>query len=677
MTRFSDKEERDIDIRLLGPIECLRNGTAVALPGTSARAVLALLALRRRTVVLTDELVDGLWGQKIPADPTAALYVTVCRLRRALGADRGRLRRVSHGYRLDLDDDHVDVGRVESLLARGLEHLERDEPIEAEALLAGALNEWRHDAPLAELADLPFATTEASRLQQLRYDVIKAANDSSLRSGHPAEVVHRTEGFLGLDPWREDLVLQLMSALNATGRKADAFRVYARLASNLRAELGIEPSPEVQSLRNTLLGNSNHQADPMPLPAWFQASLEDLGAMEADPALRCRMMLALGEAEHHAGLEGWQGTLIRAGEIARAANDANTVARCALGGALGWTATPGRPDERRIQLMSYALEGDIDEELRVSLLGAYADELAFTADLTRRMQLTDTAVALARSAAKPVLLLRALNQRFNAIWAPETLETRRRDAAEACQLAEAAGDRRAAAVSAGYAMAAAMEAGDIAEVDDNLARFTGLAEELDLPVFRWGVLVHAGWRSAAASDLDRAEHLAEQARQYGAAHGRPEAELVYMAQRSALRWQQRRLGEEVEALAALASSLPAVPAFQAMHALALLRSGEEEQAHQLLEGAAIEKLPHDQMYLAGLMHWSEIASATGEVEIARGLYGLLVPYEDRFIFTGSAFYGPVASALALLARTCGDDPAADNHLREARRPLDGSQRLCR
>lgn len=659
-------EVEALDVRLLGPVECSVNGTPVQLQGTTARAVLAMLALHRRAVVLTDELIEGIWGNRLPADPTAALYVTVHRLRRSLNAHKDKLRRVPHGYLLDLADDELDVGRVESALAEA-DALERHEPQRAESLLASALREWRHDSPLAELADLPFVAIEASRLQQLRYQVVKMANESSLAGGHPAEVIERTERILALDPWREDLVGQLMNAFNRVGRQADALRAFAELASRLRAELATDPSPELQSIRNQIVAaaESTHHAAPESLPRWFQAALEDLGASEADPALRCRMMLALGEAEHHAGLKGWQQTLIQAGEMALSAKDANMVARCALGGAMGWTTTPGQPDRRRIRLMSYALESEIDVELRVSLLGAYADELAFTTELGKRMELTDSAVALARSSAMPALLLRALNQRFNAVWAPETLQSREHDAAEACQLAAATGDRRAGVIAAGYAMAAAMEAADIAQVDLHLDRFTDLAEQLDLPVFRWGTLVHRGWRSVIAGDLRRGEQLAEEARDYGVKHGRPEAELIYSTQLAALRWHQRRLGEEVDLLAALASELPTVPAFWALHALALLQAGEEDEARQALVGAwekgSIETLPHDQMYLAGLMSWSEIASTTVEPRIARGLYGLYSPYADRFIFTGTAVYGPVAFSLASLARTYGDQDAASRH----------------
>jgi hypothetical protein len=349
-------------------------------------------------------------------------------------------------------------------------------------------------------------------------------------------------------------------------------------------------------------------------------------------------MLALGQAEHHAGLPNWQETLVLAGEMARALGDTNLAARCILGGALGWSVAPGQPDRRRLELMTFALEEgqDLDDDLRVRLMGAYADELAFTADLAERIRLSDQAMALARSSGRPTLLLNALNHRFNAIWAPETLESRRHDATLACRLAEAGGNQQPRAISAGFAMAAALEAADLDETDHQLKVFTSLAED---------------------------------ARRFGIEHGRPEAEMIHLMQRAAIRWLQGRLGEEVTNVARLVDAFPTVPALRALSALALLRSGRRHDAERLLMEAStsgsIEALPHDQAYLAAVMQWAEIAAATREVGVAGDLYELLVPYSQRFCFTGAAVYGPVSHALGVLAWTAGDIAAAKMHLRGA------------
>ena len=61
--------------------------------------LLAVLAARRDRVVSVDELVDPLWGDDLPARPTAALQSQVFRLRRVL-ADPVCLSTEGAGYRL-------------------------------------------------------------------------------------------------------------------------------------------------------------------------------------------------------------------------------------------------------------------------------------------------------------------------------------------------------------------------------------------------------------------------------------------------------------------------------------------------------------------------------------------------------------------------------------------------
>src|SRR5581483_7445850 len=262
---------------------------------------------------------------------------------------------------------------------------------------------------------------------------------------------------------------------------------------------------------------------------------------------------------------------------------------------------------------SFALESDgaLDDELRARVLAAYANELAFTARLPERLRLSDEAVAVARASGRPALLLNTLNHRFNAIATPETLEARRRDAAEAIRLADAAGNPRARVVAAGWAMAAAVEEGDRDAVDHHLAGFTSLAEEVGLPVFMWGARAHLSWRHVLAGRLEEAEEAAGQALRFGSDHGRPEAALVYQNQMAGIRWLQGRLDEEAEALARTAEALPAIPGLRALAASALLQGGDKAGARRRLRDGwrdgSILALPHDQMFLAAVMQWGEVA----------------------------------------------------------------------
>jgi DNA-binding SARP family transcriptional activator len=667
-----------VDVRLLGSVECFEDREPIRVPGTSARAVLAMLALRPGDLVLSDEIIEGLWGAGFPLDPIAAVHVTISRLRRALGKNRERLRSVALGYVLDLPAADVDVGRVEESIRQGRLLLEDDRPLDALSTLDSALAEWRHESPLAEFADLPFATTAASRLQLLRVELVEVANEAALKSDRPAEVISRSERVLASDPWREQLVSQLMVALYQTGRSADALVAYSQLASRLRADFGTEPSPALAALRTQVLSHdptigrhraSGGQAES--LPTWFRSVLDDLGDDEEDLKLRCRLRLALGEAQHHAGLPGWQETLVEAGALATEASDMNLVAKCALGGALGWSLAPGTPDDRRLQLLSSVLAepGSVNDELRARLLAAYANELAFGSSLEERLSYSDDAVALARATGKPALLLSILNQRFNAIWAPETLPIRLRETEEARRIAEASGQLVTQEIAAGFAMAACLESCDIRGTDRHLGRFVSLAEQLGFPVFTWGATLHASWRAVVAGDLEEAERLCDRARRIGLAGNRPEADFVHLSQLIGIRWAQGRMGEQIRTLQRMCDSTPALEGFRASHALASFHAGQDGPARMSLLDAwnqgSIHALPHDQIHLMALVHWGELASALKEVEVSRGLFEMLGPYRDQFCFTGAAVYGPVAHVLGLLAMTTGDGSVALENLRHS------------
>ena len=80
-----------MDFRILGPLEVLDEGRAVALGGSKQRALLAVLVLHANETLSTDRLIDELWGEHPPATAAKTVQVHVSRLRKAL-AGGGRRR---------------------------------------------------------------------------------------------------------------------------------------------------------------------------------------------------------------------------------------------------------------------------------------------------------------------------------------------------------------------------------------------------------------------------------------------------------------------------------------------------------------------------------------------------------------------------------------------------------
>ena len=79
---------RPIRVAVLGPVRAWRGETELELGAPQRRAVLGLLAARANQAVSRDELIDGIWGDELPARSVNALHVHISRLRAALEPDR-------------------------------------------------------------------------------------------------------------------------------------------------------------------------------------------------------------------------------------------------------------------------------------------------------------------------------------------------------------------------------------------------------------------------------------------------------------------------------------------------------------------------------------------------------------------------------------------------------------
>ena len=176
-----------MEIALLGPLVVTRDGRQLELGGAQPRLLLALLALDPGRVVGADRLVDGIWGEHLPAEPANALQSVASRLRRALapdpagGVETARLP-------VALDPERVDAVRFERHIAA------------ARAAMA---------AGQAERA----ATT---RLDELRLAALEDRIEVDLGLGRQAQVVGELQSLVEREPLRERLYAQLMRALYAT-----------------------------------------------------------------------------------------------------------------------------------------------------------------------------------------------------------------------------------------------------------------------------------------------------------------------------------------------------------------------------------------------------------------------------------------------------------------------------
>lgn len=231
-----------------------RDGAGIDIGGPRLKTLLALLALRAGSVVQTSELIDGLWGDDVPAGVANALQSLVSRLRAQLAPDAAVEAR-DGGYALTVDPDQVDAHRFQRLADEGREALEAGRPDDAAGLLADALRLWRGDA-LAGSGDGTSLRAAAHRLDLERQAATLARIDADLARGRHVAVVAELEGLVAEHPFNEHVRGQLMRALYGSGRQADALSVYENTRRLLREELGADPSPELQRVHIAVLQRS-------------------------------------------------------------------------------------------------------------------------------------------------------------------------------------------------------------------------------------------------------------------------------------------------------------------------------------------------------------------------------------------------------------------------------------
>ena len=256
-----------MDFRILGPLEVLDEGGAIALGGSKQRALLALLLLHVNETLSTDRLIDELWGERPPANAAKTVQMQIVRLRKALAGQAGDgpaelVVTRERGYELRLDPDRVDSHRFERLVAEGRSELAGGHPRLAVAALERALLLWRGQ-PLGELAYEPFAQREIARLDDLRVAAREQLIEAKLALGAHAEVVGQLEVLIAEHPYHERLRAQLMLALYRSERQADALQAYQSARRTLVEELGIEPGERLRELERAILAQDPALAAPL------------------------------------------------------------------------------------------------------------------------------------------------------------------------------------------------------------------------------------------------------------------------------------------------------------------------------------------------------------------------------------------------------------------------------
>ena len=243
-------------IQLCGRFVARLEGQRVedALPGDKGQLLFAYLVLNRLRRIDRDELLIAVYGEEATPDHHPRLSVLLSKLRRVVVPEllTGR----SAIELLLPADAFVDVEAALEGLHRAESHVANGEWAEA----WGPSGVAYHVAsrPLLQGHDRPWLDDWRRRLDDVRVRGLECFAAARLGLGGPTlpQAVDCARMLIELAPFRETGHRMLMEALERSGNVAEALRVYDRLRITLRDELGIAPSPAVQSVYRRLLGET-------------------------------------------------------------------------------------------------------------------------------------------------------------------------------------------------------------------------------------------------------------------------------------------------------------------------------------------------------------------------------------------------------------------------------------
>lgn len=235
------------------------------LGGLHQRTSLAYLLLHANKVVATSKLVDAVWRHQGPPTARKMLHNAIGGIREMLAASRIPDEQVAlvtrnPGYLLRVDPNLVDLHRFNQLVRSARAWRAARAWAAAAAVLREAMALWRGPV-LADLVEAGIEWPDLSAIRNARLSAFEDQMDAELAIGRHHDVIGQLEWELTCDPMRERICGQLMIALYRSGRQADALRVYQHTRRTLVEQMGLDPSPELRQLQQSILDHDMTPVD--------------------------------------------------------------------------------------------------------------------------------------------------------------------------------------------------------------------------------------------------------------------------------------------------------------------------------------------------------------------------------------------------------------------------------
>jgi tetratricopeptide (TPR) repeat protein len=397
-------------------------------------------------------------------------------------------------------------------------------------------------------------------------------------------------------------------------------------------------------------------------------------AVPPEPEDRAELLCELAEAALAAGdPERARAAYTEAAAIARRTRDPELLAAAALGlsgGREGFEIDLRDPD--RAAVLTEALETlpPGDSGTCAAVLARLSLALSFTGADTRRGELSERAVAMARRLGDPGLLAAALAARCDAVAGPDHLAERTAAAAEIIELARAAADRSGELLGRRLRVVALAEAGQWTAVDAEIASYARLAERLGQPRLAWYVPLWRGARALMRGDQATALACAAEVDELGERAGSLNARLLGMVQRFVRLMAQGELDTLHAEYAAMLAMLPDEPLVSACsQAFLQAHRGRPGQARRYLERvvAGAAGIPRDSEWVPAMVQAGVAAVLSDHRPAAELVYRELSGYPEQCAIEGilAGTWGSLAAHLGLLARYLGHPEQAAAHFTAA------------
>ncbi|MFI8952082.1 BTAD domain-containing putative transcriptional regulator [Streptomyces sp. NPDC053750] len=259
-----------MDIDVLGALDVRENGASIAPTAPKPRQVLALLALHADQVVPVSTLIEELWAERPPRSARTTLQTYILQLRELIAAALAKeapaggaagapgrsakdvLVTSPGGYLLVSGGGTSDVREFERLAGMGYRAMDGGDFPGASRRLREALALWTGSA-FADVQTGAQLEMEARRLAESRLCALDQRIEADLRLGRHRELLAELTVLTSRYRTHENLHAQFMLALHRSGRRGEALDVYHRLRGTLVREQGLEPSPRLRRLQQSIL----------------------------------------------------------------------------------------------------------------------------------------------------------------------------------------------------------------------------------------------------------------------------------------------------------------------------------------------------------------------------------------------------------------------------------------